>query len=302
MFGKRPAAPGTLSPQPGPGLARPVSAPAVGVEPGPLTYERVLKSIQEDAWFYSRDIDARALMAAIEQDPYFLQKGQAQRLRDRLFKLVDASANPTMDYMFGILGAVAGSTCFFEAFEKGRRLAALQPDGKMPSNCMDIIGGADGITYSFGRFIDEILLEKDSSIWKQAGQAALRHGAQRMPDIQQIWSHVKSTFQKPSFGIPQYPFDQALGVKPITLVREMSHQLESVFLQVTRERMEKHQVFGFVIQDGIANRPGDVDPGFLAAMVMECAIPMAHVHPEQQAFGGPIPAWRNLHRNVNTVQ
>ena len=66
MFGKRnaPMAPATPS-YFGATQAKP-SAPTFD---RPITYDRLLQSIREDAHFYDRNVDPRALMAALEQDP-----------------------------------------------------------------------------------------------------------------------------------------------------------------------------------------------------------------------------------------
>jgi hypothetical protein len=257
----------------------------------PLSLERLQQSIKEDAHFFDPNVDAHALMKTLENNPYVMHREQARRLNAAIIQAIQHRPDLRIEIHMGILGSLAGWTCLTEAHAAGVRYHR-ESDGKIASYKLDSLKGADGATYFFGKLIDEILLERDTSIWKLTGNEALRFNPVRMPDMEETWSHIKTTFQRPEYGIPRYPMGEAIAGKPIEFVREFWSKVEPVFLNVTRERLELHQVLGFAIQEAMHNRPEGVDAGFLAAVVMECALPMAHIHPEDRIFGGRIPSWR----------
>jgi hypothetical protein len=280
MFGKRLVPPVTAAPT---GFTKTNSTSVPNFFDQPLQFERILQSIKEDPQFYDKNVDSHKLMKALEDDPYLLQKEQASRLNDTIFQLVKHRENLTIDTLFGILGSLAGWVCLLEAFrmqKAGARENTAVFSG-MEGISFDCLKGSDGKEYVFGNLIDNLLLKRETSIWKLTGNCAQHLGAVHMPDIAELWEHIKHSFQKPNYGLPRHPFDKAVGGNPIDIVREFWPKLGANFLTITQERMEIHQVIGFAIQAAMHQRPADLDPGYLAALVMECALPTAHVHPER---------------------
>jgi hypothetical protein len=294
MFGKR-----VVPPAPSAQVNTAATAAAVNASfvQQPISYERLLQSIKEDAHFYDQAVNPRALMTALDNDPYLLQKEQASRLNRQLLKLMSNRPNPRIETHLGILGSVAGWVCLLEAFEMYKRGARLHDGvfGGLKGVSFGSVKGSDGNSYFFGNLIDDLLLARDTSIWKLTGGMALLYNPARMPEMGELWDHLKTTFQSSSYGTLRHPFDKSIDGKPIDFVRQYWSQLSGSFLAITTERFEIHQVFAFAIQESIHKRPDGVDAGYLAAAVMECAMPMAHIHPEA-VIGGIV------HKDWGTIQ
>ncbi len=225
--------------------------------------------------------DTEALLRAIAEkrkdDPMIGIKVGSTEVRQRLFRALDNDEGVHVETALAILGSLGGFACQMsvrEGLAKGWRTAE--------KNAFMAVEATNGKKYYFGDAINEPLAEGPYSIWSFAAGAAQLMKSEELPDIQQIFQHVSSTIGTDDFGLPRYPEGHAPeGGTPASWVRHYWPALMPVAAVFCEKPEEWPILFGAAIQQAILLAEGVLEPFVAVSIVMEAAVPMSKIDPEE---------------------
>lgn len=215
---------------------------------------------------------------AEKTDPLVRAKLGATAVKENLYEALkkQGSQRVHVDTALAILGSIAGFSCMVFA-----GMAQSAGHGKDDPNAVVSLEGADGQRYFFGSLANGPLLENQHSVWGLVAGIAQHLGSTQTPDISEIVKHVAATVGGDSFGIPRVPEGHGLHDVPRAYVREFWAPMIKIAQAHTTDPANWPILFGLAVQQVIQDGKDAIDPGLAAQIVMECAIPMAKIDPEQ---------------------
>lgn len=221
-----------------------------------------------------------ALQAAQEKDPYIVNKVTAKDLNANLLEILKDGRGVHIETALAALGSLAGFACIVQAwFEQKANADPGRPQG------LHVVSTDDGQRFFFGDLINAALLESPTSIWGLTGGMAKHLGAQSLPDVTDIVAHVAKSVGSESFGVPRIAEGHSPMDTPINLVSRLWPMLAPVMTRYTSNARDLPITLGFSIQQLMEQGRSALDPSVAALIVMECAVPMAHVDPDTVASG-----------------
>src|SRR5438094_923174 len=117
-----------------------------------------------------------------------------------------------VETLFCTLGALTG----FAAQHAVRQTHVASGRAK-ETDVFAVAEGSDGVRYFFGELLNDVLVPKtlDSlSVWSIIGGAAMRLGANELPDCIEIFERTASSIGRPEFGTPELPADHKPWLMP----------------------------------------------------------------------------------------
>lgn len=225
--------------------------------------------------------DTEALLRAIaekrKEDPMIGIKVGSTEVRQRLFRALDNDDGVHIETALAILGALGGFACQMsvrEGIAKGWRAAE--------ANAFMAVEATNGKKYYFGDAINEPLAEGQYSIWSFAAGAAQLMKSEELPDIDNIFEHVAATIGTSDFGQPRYPEGHAAeGGSPVMWIRHYWPALMPIAAQFCEKPEEWPVLFGAAIQQAILMAEDVLEPVVAVSIVMETAVPMSKIDPEE---------------------
>jgi hypothetical protein len=209
-------------------------------------------------------------------DPLVHMKVTAQALNKFIYDRLNSSKGAHIESFLAILGSLAGFACLLPVWRQFKA-GQLAPDDK---NFL-VVETADGGKYFFGDRINQPLLQSPHSVTAMLFNAASRMGADMMPDVVEMVRHVSTTVGTPSFGIPRLPPGKHLNEAPEAILYSVwpsAHATLSIF---TQSEGEFPLIVAIAIEEIMAKASATIAPDLAAKIVLECAIPMAHIDPDK---------------------
>lgn len=215
---------------------------------------------------------------AQKDDPLNKAQMGAQAVKANLYDVLQKHdpRGVHVDTVLCILGSMAGFSCLVSAY-----FARQAGYGKYDPNAITVITCADGNNYVFGNLINAPLLENQYSVWGLVGGIAQHLGSSHIPDIANIAKHVASTAGSDSFGIPRMPEGHNLSDSPRNYVKNLWPVLIKEAKIYAANSAEWPVLFGLAAQQVIQEATGVLDSGLAAEIVMECAVPMSKIDPNE---------------------
>jgi hypothetical protein len=136
----------------------------------------------------------------------------------------------------------------------------------------------DGGQYPFSDPMNHLLLEDQYSVWGLIAAAAKAKGAESLPDMEELVTHVVRSIGTPAFGQPRLPSGLSLGGEtPLELVRTGWENFLPLLGLSCVIPEEWPALFAVAVQKAMEAARQLIDPATAATLAMECALPMAHL-------------------------
>ncbi len=179
----------------------------------------------------------------------------------------------------GILGSLAGFSTVYAMVKKieDKSLPIQMPD-------VAIAEMKDGRKLYMGDYINRRVFQYQTSIFSLTAGVAQHLGAKDITNFEPYLEVLKKQielFGKPEFGIPNLPSEHSVGDLPINYVKYLFPKFLPILERYELPVDEFHAAFGFSIQELMQQAKGVVDPKLALNIVMECAIPMSKVDPNE---------------------
>ena len=175
-----------------------------------------------------------------------------------------------LESLFCALGALAGWAC-----QDSVRARAMS-EGRPAEAYFTVTATEDGKKYYLGDALNQPLAEDRVSIWSLVAGAAAHDGAQRLPDLHEIFRHNASALGGEEFGVPRLPREPPVHGKPIDYARSLWPAVRPLLVSSGEPRMWPVAI-GLAIQELMAQTRGQVPPEIVARIVMESAVPVAKI-------------------------
>lgn len=176
--------------------------------------------------------------------------------------------------LLGVLAALGGYSCVIAALHD----AAKRSGGQR--KLLGILNGTNGQKYLFGPLPEKYLIADPSSLLAVTLSGAHDLGATVTPEMfAETVLHTMQTSGSGAFGIPRLPLDLSLGVLPITYVKSLWPICHRFLRQDELDVLAYPTAFGFALKQALRQVRKELDPTSATTIVLECAVPMAKIHP-----------------------
>lgn len=186
-----------------------------------------------------------------------------------------------VESLFAALGALAGFSCQMAI----RAQFASRPSEPLPFH---VVSAADGRAFYFGDALNAPLAESQYSIWSLSAGKAQTLGA-TLPDVTDIFAHVSRTVGTADFGVPRFPGEFRAAALPVDYLKALWPTVRATVGKYCGEPSEWPIAIGLAIQEAIEAAKQAIDPGAAVTIVMESAIPMSKLDPQEIGQAGAAP-------------
>lgn len=232
--------------------------------------------------------DERIRRMAIEdgrgQDPLIAARIGADDVRAWLMQATETERGVHVESLFVSLGALGGFAC---------QLAARHSLTTVPhqwDHPWAIANGADGRTYYFGDAINHYLIEGHYSLWSLAAGILPQLGADPVPDVGPLVTHVAATVGGGEFGEIRYPEGTSAGDTPVNYVRHFWPPVADRLVRIGTVPDDWPPLFGLLAQELLTLAKDVIAPSVALTLIMESAIAMAKLDPAEVGIESPDPA------------
>ncbi|MDR1188826.1 MAG: hypothetical protein LBK95_15495 [Bifidobacteriaceae bacterium] len=217
---------------------------------------------------------ARQVRAQREDDPLAGVKVGARLFYDKLIEILQDDPNGVRaELVLGVPAALAGFACQAATWE-----SLVVNEGYAMESVFLVAGTADGAEYPFSDPMNKLLLEDTHSVWWLVASAARAVTDAPLPNVEEIVSHVVGTVGTPEFGQPRLPAGSSLGNNPPKELVDAAWPRFLPLLGLTCVMPEEWPIlFGVALQRAMSAVQQLVDPVKACTIIMECAVPMAHL-------------------------
>lgn len=176
------------------------------------------------------------------------------------------------------LGSLAGFSCQMairEDFVKSGKITLEQ--------AFTTVGTADGQTYYMGDLLNEGLVatrKGNLSVWGIVA-AAPHHLGKDLPDLMPIFKRTGATLGSDDFGVPDLPKRHMPDQMPIELLQKFWNVTRNQLVLAELAPSQWPYVISQAAQQLIMDGKDVLDPSLAARIVMEAAVPMSKVSPDQ---------------------
>jgi hypothetical protein len=187
-----------------------------------------------------------------------------------------AQSNPKgvhAESLFCILGALAGFSCqtalFFRCISEGKSVLMG----------LNVLGPCEnGKCYFFGHALNDQLVEAKHSVWTLSAGYAQKLGCKDLPNLEELFDYVSSSYGKNNFGVPRYsnPTNTASDL-PIVYLKNIWPVLLPTIKYFCPNPNEWPVLFGHVIQEAMEQTKDIIPPRDALVIVMESAVPMSKI-------------------------
>ena len=179
-----------------------------------------------------------------------------------------------MDTLLAMLGSLAGFSCIASL------MRMLDETGQtLDSAGIVVFGGKGGERYFYGEMANHALLQSRISVLSLVNGAVQHLGGGALREVGEIAGHVAGTVGTDGFGVPRWPEGHGTGDLPIAMVTNLWPVVKPLIAPFSASPSEWPIILGLTAQKAILMGKDSLDPALAARIVMECAIPMAHIDP-----------------------
>jgi hypothetical protein len=220
-------------------------------------------------------VEAALLQTIAEKrgsDPLIGAKVAGKEILHGLMRAMTDEKGVQIESLLTALGALAGFSC-----QMGIRQEYENKNIKgLPFVVMTM---KDGKNLFFGDQLNGPLLENQYSVWSLCAAVAQHLGA-TLPDIHELVQHASKVAGTLEFGRPRIPTGNQPGELPINYVRYFWPRLLPILKQFCGSPQEWHVAFALAAQEAIGLAKSAIDPGVAVAIIMESAVPLSKVDPQ----------------------
>ena len=177
------------------------------------------------------------------------------------------------------LGALAGFSV-----QMALRETLVRP-GKMSEDKVFVIAKTkNGESFYLGNLSNEGLFGGKPgiiSVYALVGGGAQKAGANELPDIKDIATHVVSTLGTDKFGVPRVSADHMPHAQPIDLLNKFWNPIRNFMVLNVQAPLQWPMVLSLAAQKVIVMDKDSVDPALAGRLVMETATAMAKIDPDK---------------------
>lgn len=233
--------------------------------------------------------DARALpVAAMKQaladheqdDPMIRAVMTARDLTANALGWFRDARGVRVESVLGGLGALAG---FCAVHEVAARVADGRLKAEMPG--VAIVDMKDGTRFWLGDEINAHVAENPHSIWSLTAGTAQKLGATELPDLEAIFARVSASLASERFGFADLPPDHMPGDSAQGFAREIYPVAATVLSHYDLPPGQWPVAVALSIQEIMERAKDHLDPGLMARIVMEMAIPASKLDPSALLAG-----------------
>ncbi|MDR2378841.1 MAG: hypothetical protein LBD70_05400 [Bifidobacteriaceae bacterium] len=140
-----------------------------------------------------------------------------------------------------------------------------------------IAGASDGGLYPFSDPMNQLLLEDDYSVWGLVAAQARAQTDQPLPDAVDTVTHVVQTIGTPAFGHPRLPSGLTLGEDAVDVLKAAWPRFLPLLGLTCAMPEEWPTLFAFALRRSMDAVADLIAPDAASLIVIECAVPMAHL-------------------------
>ncbi|MDR1441266.1 MAG: hypothetical protein LBJ02_02595 [Bifidobacteriaceae bacterium] len=216
---------------------------------------------------------ARQIQEQRADDPMVGAKIGANLFYEQLVKVLQGDPNGVRaELLLGVPALLAGFACQAATWE------SLVMTGGYPAEAVFMVmETADSKQYPFSDPMNHLLLEDRYSVWGLTSAATQAKTDQPLPDITDLVEHVARSIGTSSFGQPRLPPPLTLAEDPLGILRAGWNRYLPLLGLCCAMPEEWPVVFAIAIQRAIEQVRQLIEPTTACAVVMECAVPMAHL-------------------------
>ena len=204
-------------------------------------------------------------------DPHIAAKIAAQAILEKIFAVLNDGKGVHAESALALLGSLAGQACLQEAFAHLTTEAGRDVVGAIMT-----VADTEGRTYYYGDPINRPLLEDRYSVWSLLAGTLQAYGA-KLPDIQDIITHVTASIGKPAFGIPRLPANRQIRFQPRECLQLWQPLKTEIIDILPVPANDWHLAYALAIQNLIEQAKGTLSPAEAGIIVMECDVPMSKI-------------------------
>lgn len=180
-----------------------------------------------------------------------------------------------IETMLGALGSLAGFAAVVE-------VATAVKSGKQKAEMPDvmILTTGRGEKLWFGDRINRYVAEDSYSLWSLIAGRAQDMGGE-LPDLTEIFQHTAGVGGTDAFAVPRLPPEHMPGNSPVDFARYLYPQVFPILTRYDLPPQQHTLALAMAACDVMDQAKGHLDPGLMAKIVMECAIPASKLDPDQ---------------------
>jgi len=224
------------------------------------------------------DPKTAALINAIrersKEDPLVGAKLGSKEILQRIINAMKNEHGIHVESLLCALGALAGHSC--QANLRAQALVKGLPE----TAAFQTVATKDGKKYFGGDPLNNVLVNSKYSIWGLAAGAAQEAGAKELPDIHEMFKYTSSVLGEPEFGIPRIPENHSAGDSPLNYLKALWPAIFPTVKLFCPSPSEWPILYGLAIQEAITMSKSIIAPDLSLKIVMESAIPMSKIDPE----------------------
>ncbi len=239
------------------------------------TFGRKKQSSQPPAIDAKKSPMENAIRNQEKTDPLARPKIIAKEIVHRFIKGMADQKGVHIESLITSLAALGGFSCQMSIRE------GLVKTGKITEEAaFAVVRTQDGKKYFAGDLLNEPVFSAKLSLYSLVGGTVQQLGGKNFPDMSELAGHVTSSVGTDQFGIPRVPDNHKAADLPINYVKDLWPVTLPILVDNNVNPIHWPVVFGFALQQVVEMGKDTLDPELAFKMVMETAVPMSKINPE----------------------
>ena len=222
----------------------------------------------------------RAIANAKKKDPLvqvkLAAKGYVHNLTEAMKKSDPKGVH--IESLLTILASLGGFSCQMSIRDGLVKTGRISED-----KAFVVVGCKNGKKYYMGDLLNEYVATSRLSIFTLVGGAWEQTGGKHKPDINNIFKHVANTVCSEEFGKPRVPDNHRAGDLPINYVKTFWPKVLPILQEECDSPIHWPLFFGLALQQAMIMGKDVLNPDIAFSIVMETAIPMSKIDPQEIA-------------------
>jgi len=187
--------------------------------------------------------------------------------------VADEEGRVRIEDALAVLGSLAGFSVIAALHRIAGSREALQRGGVM------VIGTKSGAEYYFGGMLNHVLVDHPVESLLAQVCAPLHAAGSSVPDALLMVNRVAATVGSDEFGVPDLPAEHAVDASAVRVVTLLWNDAVRAAALDELPPQTWTNTFLHAIRILNKNTPGLLDETMRARIVLECALPAAHLDP-----------------------